>query len=176
MPPEVTCPACQRRSSVTCGAVCPRCGAGLLATVRCPSCHKEVAGLCLICPHCDEPLAERHRFRRTDDPEGARGTTALVALVAVGAGIVVAWSLLALARAMEKGGDTADGAVVLGVAIVAAAAVVFGVFLPTRFRSPYEERATVGGTFLAETVGPLGCFSLVALAVLTFIFFVCAGG
>ncbi len=181
MPPEVTCPACQHRFPAARGAVCPRCGAqaappGLLPTIRCPTCRKEVAELCLICPHCDEPLAERHRFRRTDDPEGARRTIALVALVAVGAGVVVAWSLIVLAKALEKGGDTAGRAVVLGVAILVAAVVVFGVFLPTRFRSPYEEQATVLGTFLAETVGPLGCFALVALAVLTFIFFVCAGG
>lgn len=133
--------------------------------------------MCLICPHCDEPLAERHRVRRADDdPQGARRTTALVALVALGAGVAVAWSLVVLARAVAKGGDTAGLAVVLGVAILVAAAVVFGVFLPTRFRSPYKERATVVGTFLAETLGPLGCFSLVVLAVLTFIFSVCAGG
>jgi hypothetical protein len=135
-----------------------------------------VAELCLICPHCDEPLAERHRVWRNGDPAGARRTTALVALVAVGAGATVAWCLVALAKALEKGGDTAGRAAALGAAILIAAAVVFGVFLPTRFRSPYEERATVWGTFLAETVGPLGCFALAALAVLTFLFFVCAGG
>src|SRR5437016_3133150 len=123
--------------------------------VTCPACRHRLPELCLICPHCDEPLAERHRVRRTqDDPQGARRTTALVALVAVAAGVVVAWSLVVLAKALGQGGGTAGPAVVLGVAILVAAAVVFGVFLPTRFRSPYEEQATVGSTFLAETLGP----------------------
>jgi hypothetical protein len=129
----------------------------------------------LICPHCDEPLAERHRVRRTDDPQGARRTRALVTLVALAAGVAVTWGLVALAKALEQGGETAGLAVVLGVATVVAAAVVFGVFLPTRFRSPYEGQATVVSTFLAETLGPLGCFALVVLSLLTFIFSLCAG-
>jgi hypothetical protein len=134
-----------------------------------------VAELCLLCPHCDEPLAERHRVRRTDDPQGARRTRTLVTLVAVAAGVAATWSLLVLAKALERGGATAGLALELGVAILVAAAVVFGVFLPTRFRSPYEEQATLGATFLAETLGPLGCFALVVLCLLTFFFFLCAG-
>ena len=191
MPPEVTCPACQYRPQAAGGPVCPHCGGALpraqvrpafgevqaappapLPTVRCPACGREVAELCLLCPHCDEPLAERHRVRRTDDPQGARRTRALVTLVAVGAGVAVTWSLVVLDKAAERGGGLA---VVLGVAILLAAAVVFGVFLPTRFRSPYEEQATVGSAFLAETLGPLGCFGLVVLSLLTVIFSLCAG-
>ncbi len=194
MPPDVTCPACRYHPPAPCGAVCPRCGVALrrtevrpaagegqktpapLPTVRCPACRRDVPELCLICPHCDEPLAERHRVRRTDDPQGARRTAVLVTLVAVAAGVAVAWSLVVLAKALDRGGEAAGLAVVLGVATLVAAAVVFGVFLPTRFRSPYEERATVGTTFLAETLGPLGCFALVVLSVLTVIFSLCAAG
>jgi hypothetical protein len=195
MAPEVTCPACQYRPPAACGPACPRCGVALprtevrpaagdvqkppapLPTVRCPACGREVAELCLLCPHCDEPLAERHRVRRTeDDPQGARRTRALVTLVAVAAGVAVTWSLVVLAKALEQGGATAGLAVELGVAILVAAVVVFGVFLPTRFRSPYEEQATIGSTFLAETLGPLGCFALVVLSLLTFIFSLCAAG
>jgi hypothetical protein len=196
MAPEVTCPACQYRPPAACGPVCPRCGAGLartevrpaagdvqatrpapLPTVRCPACGRDVAEVCLLCPYCEEPLAERHRVRRAeDDPQGARRTRALVALVAVAAGVAVTWSLVVLAKAVGQGGGTAGLAVVLGVAILVAAVVVFGVFLPTRFHSPYEEQATVGSTFLAETLGPLGCFALVVLGLLTFIFSVCAAG
>src|SRR5579859_1398115 len=88
MPPDVTCPACQHRVVVPNGAEgpagCPRCGAALprtevrpapgdiqttrsapaaLATTECPACGKAVPELCLLCPHCEEPLAERHRIR-----------------------------------------------------------------------------------------------------------------
>jgi hypothetical protein len=88
MPPEVTCPACGHRFEVPPGTetafACPRCGAefprtavraaqrdiqsgpsapAVLPTTVCPSCGKEVPGLCLLCPHCEEPLRERHRLR-----------------------------------------------------------------------------------------------------------------
>src|SRR5262249_15584063 len=94
MPPELTCPVCQHRFVGPEGAAvpstCPRCGAALaptevrpadgniqgtppspaaLATTVCPSCGKIVLELCLLCPHCEEPLAERHRVRRPG-PQG----------------------------------------------------------------------------------------------------------
>jgi hypothetical protein len=84
MPRDVTCPLCQHRFAGpdnAGGFACPRCGAALartevwplhgtaqgapgpavLVTTVCPSCGKAVPELCLLCPHCEGPLAERQR-------------------------------------------------------------------------------------------------------------------
>jgi predicted amidophosphoribosyltransferase len=98
MSAEVTCPVCQHRFAGPDGAAgpfaCPRCGAALprtevrpadgniqttppapaaLATTVCPACGKTVPELCLLCPHCEEPLAERHRVRRKGPGETELG-------------------------------------------------------------------------------------------------------
>jgi hypothetical protein len=98
MSAEVTCPVCQHRVAGPEGAAvpsaCPRCGAALtrsevrpvqgdiqagrpgqaaLATTVCPACGKAVPEPCLLCPHCEEPLAERHRVRRPGPAEGPWG-------------------------------------------------------------------------------------------------------
>jgi len=199
MPPDVTCPACQHRIAGPEGAeapsVCPRCGAALartevrpaggnvqgtpsapaaLATTVCPACGKGVPELCLLCPHCEEPLAERHRVRRPGAGEEGPGPglppKVLWAMGLVGgAGALVCLTvpLVGFLSGNIPGIKGAALVLVLGTIIAAALAVplVLG---------PRSQAARSWMRFLGHSLAAGGCVITAGFAVLLFAGVVCA--
>jgi hypothetical protein len=189
MPPEVTCPACQHRFPAACGPVCPHCGAALartevrpasgdiqvtprapaaLPTTVCPACGKEVVELCLICPYCEAPLAERHRVAAPKD-DGWKGRAPyrvwLVPLAIVGA-IAVLLTLPLPVVAMIGGGaeGVKGGAVFLLLLFLLLLAFAVPILPHVDFRSGGGwERVLVGG------LANIGCLVLMTVAVVLFV-------
>lgn len=197
MPPDLTCPVCQHLFPAPEGAdapsPCPRCGAALsrtevrpaqgdiqatppgpaaLATTVCPACGKSVPELCLLCPHCEEPLAERHRVRRPG-PEG-RGWAwppyVVWPLRAVGIGGVLFCLLVPLVALLAGGPPAKDAAFVfLVVGVLVAAAVAYPWLAGRR-----SERARAWVQALGTLMAGLGCFILGMLAAVLYMVAVCA--
>jgi hypothetical protein len=197
MSAEVTCPVCQHRFAGPDGAeglcTCPRCGAALprtevwpahrnvqgappapavLATTVCPACGKAVPEPCLLCPHCEEPLAERHRVRRAGTGEEGRGPGlpphVLWSLGLVGFMGVLICLLVPLAAMLS--GEVRDGGLAfLVVVAIIAAALAFPLVV-----GPHSQAARSWMLFLGHTLAASGCVITLGFAVLLFAGVACA--
>jgi hypothetical protein len=205
MPPDITCPVCKHRfagpEGTAAGFACPRCGAtatrtevrpaqydiqarpsapAALPTAVCPSCGKAVPGLCVLCPHCEEPLQDRYRTRRADvegDADSNRRKRRNLILLTALAGVGALSSVAVLTRiiAKSKGPIEAGIAQVLFVAILLTTWCVAGVYVPLRFRSLHREGASAWFTVLIEVFGGISCVFLVVLALAAFLMAICTG-
>jgi hypothetical protein len=187
MPPDVTCPACQHHFAGS--FTCPRCGAALprtevrpgdgniqaappapaaLATTVCPACGKAVPELCLLCPHCEEPLAERHRVAAP----GGRPLFAKMQLPLAAVGALVIVMVMAGAVAALVSGGVVE--LVLGglafFVLVCVTLIVFAASHAARARTRTFE--SPGGLAL-EALAGLGCLFLTGVAAVLFMIAVC---
>jgi hypothetical protein len=198
MPPNVTCPACQHRFAGPEGAeapsACPRCGAALtrtevrpsagdirttrpaaaaLATTVCPACGKAVPELCLLCPHCEEPLAERHRVRRPGTEEGDSGPglppRVLWGMGFVGGMGVLISLLVSLVNLLAEGPGSKAGSLFFILLAIIAAALAVPVVLRRR-----SQAARAWMLFLGHSLAAGGCVITLGFAALLFAGVVCA--
>ena len=197
MPPEVTCPVCQQRTpgpNTPEGAcACPRCGAALsrtevrppsgdiqtrrpvpaaLPTLPCPSCGKAVPELCLLCPHCEGPVAERHRFRDDGAGEGRWGPQLLAPIVmlfvAVGATALLFLLFAGIVELATLGRAGIASAALLGL-------LLLGIGVPLLGRRLFRRGAQAGSPRpLTTQATVVGCLIATAVALFIFLFAVCS--
>jgi hypothetical protein len=145
-----------------------------LATAECPACGKSVPELCLLCPHCEEPLAERHHVRRPgageDDFWLRLRPKLLWAMWLVGSVGVLACMLLPLVAFLSRNvPGIAGGALVLVLVTIVVAALAVPLVL-----GPRSEEARSWMRFLGQALAAFGCAITLGFAVILFLAVVCA--
>jgi hypothetical protein len=144
-----------------------------LPTTVCPACGKRVPELCLLCPHCEEPLAERHRVRRPGTGEDEIGLSLppklLWPLGVVGGAAVLLSLLVSLVALFVDGPGAEAGSVFFVLSAVVAGALAVPLVLGRR-----SQAARSWMSFLGHTLAAGGCAITVGLAVFLFAGVVCA--